>query len=988
MEYNFSEIEAKWAKYWQDHEVYKVVEDRNKPKFYVLDMFPYPSGAGLHVGHPLGYVASDIVARYKRMCGFNVLHPMGYDAFGLPAEQYAVETGTHPEITTEKAIARYKEQLDKIGFNYDWSRKVKTSDPNYYKWTQWIFMQLFNSWYNRKSNKAENIATLIAHFEMLGTQGLANFSEEKHTAFTADEWKIFSEKKRLNLLMHYRLAYQSFTEVNWCPALGTVLANDEVKDGKSERGGHPVEKRKMRQWSLRITEYSDRLIESLDKLDWNESLKDQQRNWIGKSEGALIKFNIAEREGSLEVFTTRADTIFGATFLVIAPEHELVSQITTAEQKTAVENYIAYVKSRSDIERQQEKKVTGAYTGAYAIHPFSGEKIPIWIAEYVLAGYGTGAIMAVPADDERDKKFAEKFVLPVIDIVDKSMYAGAAMEDKVGKMINSNFLNGMEVLDAIETVIQKLEEKRIGKRKVNYKQRDAGFSRQRYWGEPFPIKYDIVGELDSPFVDSEDDDDIDIPKLIDEKELPLVLPHVDSFKPTGDGRSPLANNKEWIAQGYETDTMPGYAGSSWYFMRYLDPNNDKEFASKEKLDYWQNVDLYMGGSEHAVGHLLYSRLWTKVLYDLGYIPFDEPFKKMVNQGMIQGRSSFIHKLNIQFTGGEPSDDLYKKFPEIYISDDARERLLKNIETDSIGLRLAELQTLYQNILDKNHSLIKVDKNNFRIAKNNINISWVENDVLDLKKFEEWRKSEKGFEYIYADVENIFLCSSEVEKMSKSKYNVVNPDDVIAQYGADCFRMFEMFLGPIEQSKPWDDKGISGVSGFLRKFWRLFYSETSWKVTDEAPTEKELKVLHKCIKKISEDIEKISFNTSVSQFMITVNELQDMKCNKRAILESLVLCLAPFAPFTTEELWHALGHEGSVHHADFPKFDAKYLVESEVEYPVSINGKTRASITLPNEITQDEAWEKVSELEIVQKWMEGKPYKKFVFVKGRIINIVV
>jgi leucyl-tRNA synthetase len=986
MEYNFSEIEAKWAKYWQDHEVYKVVEDRNKPKFYVLDMFPYPSGAGLHVGHPLGYVASDIVARYKRMCGFNVLHPMGYDAFGLPAEQYAVETGTHPEITTEKAIARYKEQLDKIGFNYDWSRKVKTSDPNYYKWTQWIFIQLFNSWYNRKSNKAENINTLITHFEMIGTQGLANFSEEKHTAFTAEEWETFSEKKRLNLLMHYRLAYQSFTEVNWCPALGTVLANDEVKDGKSERGGHPVEKRKMRQWSLRITEYSDRLIEGLDKLDWNESLKDQQRNWIGKSEGALIKFNIAEREGSLEVFTTRADTIFGATFLVIAPEHELVSQITTAEQKTAVENYIAYVKSRSDIERQQEKKVTGAFTGAYAIHPFSGEKIPIWIAEYVLAGYGTGAIMAVPADDERDKKFAEKFGLPVIDIVDKSMYEGAAMEDKVGKMINSDFLNSMEVLDAIETVIQKLEENGIGKRKVNYKQRDAGFSRQRYWGEPFPIKYDILGELDSPFVDSEDDDDIDIPKLIDEKELPLVLPHVDSFKPTGDGRSPLANNKEWIAQGYETDTMPGYAGSSWYFMRYLDPNNENEFASKEKLDYWQNVDLYMGGSEHAVGHLLYSRLWTKVLYDLGYVPFDEPFKKMVNQGMIQGKSGFVYRLGDPYIG-----DLKPQLPNIFVSKEIFERFESGTETELDKQLINEKRKERDNFLIQNKIKGSFDYNEgIGITKLNEFAHNFDDNKLIFDSFKDPLRSRLGNEHslFITNEDGDVVAEREVEKMSKSKYNVVNPDDVIAQYGADCFRMFEMFLGPIEQSKPWDDKGISGVSSFLRKFWRLFYTESGWKVTDEAPTDKELKTLHKCIKKISEDIEKMSFNTSVSQFMITVNELQDSKCNKRAILDPLVLCLAPFAPFTTEELWHALGHEGSVHHADFPKFDAKYLVESEVEYPVSINGKTRASITLPNEITQEEAWEKVSELEIVQKWMEGKPYKKFVFVKGRIINIVV
>jgi leucyl-tRNA synthetase len=996
MEYNFSEIEAKWAKYWAEHEVYKVSLDTSKPKFYILDMFPYPSGSGLHVGHPLGYVASDIVARFKKMNGFNVLHPMGYDAFGLPAEQYAVETGTHPEITTEKAIVRYREQLDKIGFNYDWSRQVKTSDPKYYKWTQWMFIQLFNSWYNRSNNRAEHICTLKDYFNSKGTSGLMNFNPEVHPEFSAEEWNAFDENKQLHVLMHYRLAYQSFSEVNWCPALGTVLANDEIKDGKSERGGYPVEKKKMRQWSLRITEYSDRLLEGLDRIEWSDSLKEMQRNWIGKSEGALIRFALSStlsKEEVIEVFTTRPDTIFGATFLVIAPEHELVSQITTKEQKTEIDNYIAYVKSRSDIERQQEKKVTGSFTGAYGLNPFNGKKIPVYIAEYVLAGYGTGAIMAVPADDERDKKFAEKFGLEVIDIVDKSMHAGATIEDKVGKMINSEFLNGIEVLDAIQAVISKLEEKGIGKRKVNYKQRDAGFSRQRYWGEPIPVRYDVKGEVDSPFADEMDEPDV--AKLIDEKELPLILPHVDSIKPSGDGRSPLANNKEWVAKGYETDTMPGYAGSSWYFLRYMDPHNENEFASKESLDYWGNVDVYFGGSEHAVGHLLYSRFWHKLLFDLGYVKTDEPFKKLVNQGMIQGKSGFVYRLGSGFQSRRhitknsiPFNEL--PIPNIFVT----KEIFDKYECGTLSKD--DVETIEKAKSDAKRILIesKIDGDlefkKLSITKLNEFAHNFDDDVLKIDSFKNKSKSRLGNEYsIFISNENgDVLTEREVEKMSKSKYNVVNPDDVITQYGADCFRMFEMFLGPIEQSKPWDDKGISGVSSFLRKFWRLFYSETLWKVTDEAPTEKELKVLHKCIKKISEDIEKMSFNTSVSQFMITVNELQDMKCNKRAILEPLVLCLAPFAPFTTEELWHALGHEGSVHHADFPKFDAKYLVESEVEYPVSINGKTRASITLPNEITQEEAWEKVSELEIVQKWMEGKPYKKFVFVKGRIINIVV
>lgn len=927
MEFDFRRIEEEYRKYWIENEVYTVTEDSTKPKYYVLDMFPYPSGAGLHVGHPLGYVASDIFSRYKRMKGFNVLHPMGFDAFGLPAEQYAIETGTHPQVTTDKAIATYKEQLAKIGFSYDWTREVKTCDPDYYKWTQWIFLQLFDSWYNKESNKAEKIETLLARFE-----------KENRTVDVdgqPKQWNSLTEDEKQMQLMHYRLAFQSYTEVNWCEALGCVLANDEVKDGKSERGGFPIERRKMKQWSLRITAYADRLLDGLENLEWSESMKEMQRNWIGRSEGALIDFKVKDREDFIKVFTTRADTIFGATFLVLSPEHELVEQLVTDEQKATIDEYVAYVKSRSDVERQQEKKVTGAFTGAYALNPFNGTPIPIYIAEYVLAGYGTGAIMAVPADDERDKKFAEKFGLPVIEVIDKSMYPGATIEDKLGKMINSEFLNGMEVKDAIAKMLDEVESRNIGARKVNYKLRDASFSRQRYWGEPIPVRYKVVGEPDSPLKGESDD----IPYALSASELPLVLPEVDSFKPSGDGRSPLANNAEWVAKNYETDTMPGYAGSSWYFLRYMDPKNKEAFAAKDKLDYWQNVDLYLGGNEHAVGHLLYARLWTKVLYDLGYVPFDEPFKKLVNQGMIQGVSNFLSRIENE-----------NKF--------VSSRLVDGYLHD--GVKVDSVRT---------------------------NIEFVDSkDELDVDAFIKWRPEYKDFEFERTN--GTFHVMSVVEKMSKSKYNVVNPDDVIATYGADCFRMFEMFLGPIEQSKPWDDKGISGVSSFLRKFWRLFYSETAWKVTDETPTDKELKVLHKTIKKINEDVEKMSFNTSVSQFMIAVNELQDLKCSKRAILEPLVLCLAPFAPFITEELWKALGNNGSVHQAAFPALEEKYLVESEFEYPVSINGKTRASIALPADISQEDALAKVMEIEMVQKWMEGKPVKKFVFVKGRIVNIVV
>lgn len=976
MEYRFNEIEEKWKKIWEEKGLYKVTEDPAKPKYYVLDMFPYPSGAGLHVGHPLGYVASDIYARYKRLKGFNVLHPMGYDAFGLPAEQYAIETGTHPAITTDTAIKRYREQLDKIGFSFDWSRQVKTCEPAYYKWTQWIFLKLFNSWYNREADKAESIESLISRFEKEGCAAGSPLERVGAKTFTSTEWKAFSEGDKQQVLMSYRLAYLSYAEVNWCEALGTVLANDEVKDGKSERGGHPVERRKMRQWFLRITEYSDRLLDALDKLDWPEAMKEMQRNWIGRSEGASVNFKLETSNAQLEVFTTRPDTIFGATFMVIAPEHELVEQLTTAEQKAEIEKYIAYVKSRSDVERQQEKKVTGAFTGSYAINPFTQQPIPIWIAEYVLAGYGTGAIMAVPADDERDRKFAEKFGLPIVDIIDKSMHPGATIEDKVGKMINSGFLNGMEVKDAIKAVIDELEKRGIGKRKVNYKQRDAGYSRQRYWGEPFPIKYKVQGEPDPPFAGGENDD---IPMALSESDLPLVLPEVSSYKPGGDGRSPLANNADWVKAGYETDTMPGYAGSSWYFLRYMDANNPDEFAAKDKINYWKNVDIYFGGAEHAVGHLLYSRMWHKFLFDLGYVPTDEPFQKLVNQGMIQGRSSFVYRIpyNIEADGVDRLTNAGT--PELFCSSDYANEL--NIHDPlQVSNYMAAVEEKLKSVFKD--SFKKVDI--FFPVKYRVSIDCVVNDILDIARFKDWRKEHANAIFLSETV----VCEFEVEKMSKSKYNVVNPDDVIEKHGADCFRMFEMFLGPIEQSKPWDDKGISGVSNFLRKFWRLFYDDSRFKVVDEAPTEAELKVLHKHIKKVTEDIEKLSYNTCVSSFMIATNELNALNSSKRAILEPLLITLAPFAPFITEELWAALGNKESIHTAAFPVFEQKYLVESSHDYGVSINGKVRAQITLPLDISEEDAKAQVLALENVMKWTNGNPPKKFIFVRGRIINVVV
>lgn len=956
MEYNFRAIEEKWKQFWVENQTYKVVENSSKSKYYVLDMFPYPSGAGLHVGHPLGYVASDIYARYKRMSGFNVLHPMGYDAFGLPAEQYAIETGTHPALTTENAIKRYREQLDKIGFSFDWDRQVKTCDKDYYKWTQQIFLHLFNSWYNREKNRAEKIETLIEGFEKWGCSAeWKQFDETLHPTFSADDWKSATPKQKERILQFYRIAFRSYTEVNWCDALGCVLANDEVKDGKSERGGHPVTRKKMRQWSLRITEYADRLLEGLNRIDWSDSLKEQQRNWIGRSEGCLLSFKVLGRlntaspsgrllDGDIEVFTTRIDTLFGVTFLVVAPEHPMIDTLVTSAQQTEMEVYLKYVNSRSDIERQQEKKITGCFTGSYASHPITGEKLPIWTAEYVLAGYGTGAIMAVPADDERDKKFAEKFGLEIIEVIDKSMYPNATIEDKLGKMINSELLNGLDVKEAIEVMLTKVEEMGIGQRKVNYKLRDASYSRQRYWGEPFPIKYNVQGEIDSPFLDENQDDDADIPVALSAEVLPLVLPEVETYKPTGDGRSPLANNVDWVKNGYETDTMPGYAGSSWYFLRYMDAKNPNEFAAKDKLDYWQDVDIYFGGAEHAVGHLLYARFWHKVLFDLGYVPTDEPFKKLVNQGMIQGVSYFTYV-----------DDANKLvYPSHKVKEQGNLRIV----------RVPYATRFFETSADLDIKLV--------------------NTFLEAIHCE-------GYSIVFTEGHS-FDFFSVVEKMSKSKHNVVNPDDVIERFGADCFRMFEMFLGPIEQSKPWDDKGINGVSNFLRKFWRLYYHDsTGWQVSNEEPTLAEYKVLHKIIKKVTEDIERLSYNTAVSAFMIGVNELTSLNSHKHKILEPLAMLIAPFAPFMAEDLWHSLGNleMQSVHsHAQYPKVDEKYLTESSFDYPVSINGKVRTNLTLPLDLSTEEVQQQTLSNETIQKWINGVAPKKFIFVKGKIINVVV
>jgi len=916
MEYQFRAIEKKWQTIWQEKKAYKVSNDSTKPKAYVLDMFPYPSGAGLHVGHPLGYIASDIYSRYKRLKGFNVLHPMGYDAFGLPAEQYAIEHGVHPTKSTYGNINNFRKQLDNIGFCFDWDREVKTCDASYYKWTQWIFLQLFNSYFDKGAAKAMPITTLEAAFEK---QGNSNHScpGDNSLIFTADHWKAYSEKEKQTILMQYRLAFCGYGEVNWCAALGTVLANDEVINGFSERGGHPVEKKKLRQWYLRITEYADRLLSGLETIQFSEAMKEMQSNWIGRSEGAEIDFAIQGHAGSLKVYTTRPDTIFGVDFMVVAPEHALIESITPTTHTVAVAEYIAYVKSRSERERIAEKKITGCFTGAYVTNPFNNALIPVWISEYVLAGYGTGAIMAVPCGDDRDFKFAQHFNIPITNIIGDAFNGMEANPTKEAILSNSDFLNGIIQKKAIAIVTQKLEAMGIGKSKINYRMRDAAFSRQRYWGEPFPIKWK---------------DGIAYP--LSEKELPLLLPTVDNYSPGPEGEGPLANIAAWKAENYETNTMPGFAGSSWYFLRYMDTTNETEFCSRKASDYWGQVDLYIGGTEHAVGHLLYSRMWTKVLFDLGHIGFDEPFKKLLNQGMIQGSSRFVYRIRGT-----------QKFV-------------------SAGLKhVHEVDALH------------------------VDVNIVDGVELDTAAFTKWKPDYAKAEFILEDGK--YLCGVEVEKMSKSKFNTVNPDDLVEKYGADTFRMYEMFLGPVEQSKPWDTKGIEGVHRFLKKCWRLFFDEIKGKVwVDEAPTAAELKVLHKAIKKIEEDTERYSFNTAVSTFMICVNELADLNCHKKEILSQLVILLTPYAPHFAEELWLVLGMDGLVVDAAYPVFDAQYVTETEKEYPISINGKLRANILIALDASEDQVRAIVLENEVVKKWVEDKPIKKLIFVKGKMVNIVI
>ena len=980
MEYNFRSIEQKWQQHWKETKAYKVSNESTKPKYYVLDMFPYPSGAGLHVGHPLGYIASDIYSRYKRLKGFNVLHPMGFDSFGLPAEQYAIETGQHPAETTKKNIATFKSQLDKIGFCYDWDREVQTSNPNYYKWTQKIFLELYNSYFCNSCKQAKPISELIKKYETKGS-----------SKFTAEQWNGFTVAEKEEWLMQRRLAFSKYGEVNWCEALGTVLANDEVVNGVSERGGHPVEKKKMRQWYLRITAYAERLLQGLETVDFSDSMKEMQRNWIGRSEGSEISFKVHSPQSTVDgrqltVYTTRPDTIFGVDFMVLAPELDYILDIASSEQKQAVEDYIKYVKSRSDRERQAEvKQVTGCFTGAYAINPFNGKEIPIYIAEYVLAGYGTGAIMAVPCGDERDFKFAQHFNIPVTNIIGDAFNGTEANPTKDAVLQNSDFLNGLVMRDAMKVANDKIEEMGIGKRKVNYRMRDAGFSRQRYWGEPFPILWKEG-----------------VPTALTENDLPLELPHVEKYGPGPDGEGPLANITEWVnlpspsGEGLgmrrETSTMPGYAGSSWYFLRYMDPNNDKEFVSKQASDYWSSVDLYIGGTEHAVGHLLYSRMWTKVLFDLGYISFEEPFKKLLNQGMIQGSSRFIYW--ISFTSGfVTSPDTL--IPSIMIS-----QKWGSEKSSEIGEKVSTILELNGFEKDKE----------FVINRSRVNVSIVDGVELNLNEYVKGINKNApihpyfimedgtvvdGREEYNGDA--IFICEAEVEKMSKSKYNTVNPDELCDKYGADTFRMYEMFLGPVEQSKPWDTKGIEGVHRFIKKMWRLFYSDSTFKNneavagkaiwTNDTPTAEELKVLHKTIKKIDEDTERFSYNTAVSAFMVCVNELADLKCNKKQILEQVLILLTPYAPHIAEELWNALGNEGSVLDANYPVFNPAILVESEKEYPVSINGKMRTTLSFSLDAAQSDIEAVVLENEIVKKWLEGNQPKKIIFVKGKMINVV-
>ncbi len=922
MEYNHREIESRWQQYWKENKIYKAEIDNNRPKYYVLDMFPYPSGAGLHVGHPLGYIASDIFSRFKRLNGFNVLHPMGYDAYGLPAEQYAIQTGQHPEKTTMENVARYRSQLDKIGFCYDWDRELKTCEPEYYKWTQWAFMQMFNSYYNTELQKARPISELVNHFEKSGSKDI-HAACGKDLDFTAEQWKSYNEKEKSDILMNYRIAYLGNTMVNWCPKLGTVLANDEVSEGVSIRGGYPVEQKLMYQWCLRVSAYAQRLLDGLERIDWTDSLKETQRNWIGRSEGAEMRFPIAGSDVELEIFTTRADTVFGVTFMVLAPESMYVDMITTPEQREAVNAYLDEVKHKTERERMIEKTVSGVFTGAYAVNPLTGKNIPVWVSDYVLAGYGTGAIMAVPAHDSRDYAFAKHFNLPIIPLIEGCDVSEESFDAKSGKMINSQSselnLNGMEVKDAIAATKKFIEEKGIGKVKVNYRLRDAIFSRQRYWGEPFPVYYKGG-----------------IPYLLSEDKLPLLLPEVDKYLPTETGEPPLGRAKNWTTDdGYqlELNTMPGFAGSSAYYLRYMDPRNNEALVSKEANEYWQDVDLYIGGTEHATGHLIYSRFWNKFLYDLGLVVKDEPFRKLINQGMIQGRSNFVYRI---------------KDTNTFVS---------------YGL-----------------------KDQYDVTPIHVDVNIVSNDILDIDKFRAWRPEFKDAEFILDNGK--YECGYAVEKMSKSMFNVVNPDDIVERYGADTLRLYEMFLGPLEQSKPWDTNGIDGVNRFLKRLWGLFYKGDEFLVTDGEPTKEELKSLHKLIKKVTWDIENFSFNTSIAAFMICVNELNTLKCHNRQILSQLIVLLAPFAPHITEELWHALGNDDTIFNASWPVFNEDYLKESMVTMAVSFNGKARFNIEVPVDMPREEIEKTALENEGAAKWLDGKTVKKIIVVPGKIVNVVV
>ncbi|PQJ79501.1 leucine--tRNA ligase [Polaribacter porphyrae] len=1011
MQYNHQEIEKKWQEYWANNQTFKASNTSDKPKYYVLDMFPYPSGAGLHVGHPLGYIASDIYARYKRHKGFNVLHPQGYDSFGLPAEQYAIQTGQHPAKTTEENIKTYRRQLDQIGFSFDWSREVRTSNPEYYKWTQWIFIQLFNSWYNKDSDKAEDISSLISILENEGNINVNAVCDEDIISFSSDDWNSFSSTKQQEILLQYRLTFLSDTEVNWCPALGTVLANDEIVNGVSERGGHPVVRKKMTQWSMRISAYAQRLLDGLNTIDWPQPLKDSQTNWIGRSQGASIKFKVQSSElesnviasetkqslskeeitssqtprndeYEIEVFTTRPDTIFGVSFMTLAPEHELVSKITTDAQKAEVETYIQATAKRSERDRMADvKTISGAFTGAYAIHPFSGEKVQIWIGDYVLASYGTGAVMAVPCGDQRDYDFAKHFDIPIPNIFDNVDISEAAHADKEGTVIaNSDFLSGLKYKKALKLAIYEIEKRGFGYGKTNYRLRDAVFSRQRYWGEPFPVYYKDG-----------------MPQMIGAKHLPIVLPEVEKYLPTEDGKPPLGNAEVWAWDSkqstvvsnqlidnktvfpLELNTMPGWAGSSWYFNRYMDANNANEFASQEALDYWKEVDLYIGGSEHATGHLLYARFWQKFLFDKDVVPVDEFAKKLINQGMILGTSALAYKANIYMkTGcslGNHTDDILSKIPPVFVS-----KGMFNSDND--------FETLVKNYLFDNKILCIGDVESLVVGKMPLHadVSFVNSsDELDIEAFKNWRAEFKDAQFILED--DKYIVGREVEKMSKRWFNVVNPDDICEEYGADALRLFEMFLGPLEQSKPWKTSGISGVYSFLKKLWKLFYNGEEISISDVEPTKEEYKVLHKTIKKVEEDIENFSFNTSVSTFMIAVNELTAQKCNKREILEPLLILLSPYAPHITEELWNKLGNKESISTAPFPIFEAKHLVESVKNYPISFNGKMRFTIELPLDLSKEEIEKIVLEHEKTQAQLQGRTPKKVIVVPGKIVNIV-